>query len=222
MREKMIATIAAFLAFGVTSDASAAEPQVARRTAVVEAVVETNLYSTWNELVDELDGRGFEVNALVKNNRNITVLFHTEVPSRYVDCGEITVTSKHSVFGDRKYNFLAANSVRYLVVDELVDELVDVERRTSLNVVANISLTPVGQGTMVRVDAAYAMNFRTREFGNNVATRKVDETLNFDSTGAASKEESVRQGATLKSVKVECRATGALEQTIVSVLGNPS
>ncbi len=74
----------------------------------------------------------------------------------------------------------------------------------------------------MRVDALYVMKFRTREFGNNVETRKTDEVLNFDSAGQASTKEDIRQGATSKSVTVACRANGALERKIVSVLGNIS
>lgn len=213
---------AAMLATGLSPEADAEEPQFAMRNGALETMVRTNFDSTWNELVSELEGRNYEIGALAKQDRTMQVLFQAAIPSHYVDCGEISVKSKHAQFGDRNYNFLAANSVRYLVADEKVDELVDVERRTNLNAIANISLTPTGQGTMVRVDAVYSMNFRTREFGRNIETRKSDETLNFDSAVGASTLESVRQGATSKSVTVECRANGTLERNIVSVLGNPS
>lgn len=222
MHRKSIIAAAAFLALGLNSGAIASETQIATRTVAVETVVETDFDTTWNELIRELAGRDYQINALVKKDRTIKVLFQTEVPSRYVDCGEITVISKHALFGDRSYNFQAANSVRYLVGDERANELVDVERRTSLNAVANIYLTPMEQGTMVRVDALYVMKFRTREFGTNVTTRKVDGVLNFDSSARASKKEDIRQGATSKAVTIECRATGVLEQKIVSVLGNSS
>ena len=222
MQKKSIIVAATILTLGLYSEAIASDTQIASRTTAVETVVETDFDTTWNELVNELAGRDFEINTLIKNERTIKVLFRSTIPSQYVDCGNITVSSKNAQFGDRKYNFLAANSVRYLVADERVNELVDVERRTSLNALANIHLTPMSQGTMVRVDAVYVMKFRTREFGTNVETRKADEVLNFDSAGRASKEESIRQGATSKSVTVEYRATGALERKIVSVLGNPS
>ena len=222
MQKKAIATAATFLALGLYPQAAASETEVAARTVAVETFVKTDIDATWNELVNELAGRDYKVNALLKENRTMKVLFHSEIPSHYVDCGEISVSSKHSQFGDRNYNFLAANSVRYLVVDERVNELVDVERRTNLNVVANVSLIPVREGTMVRVDADYVMNFRTREFGRNIKTRKADDTLSFDSAVGASRNESIRQGATTKSVTVDCRATGALERNIVAVLGDPS
>ena len=73
---------------------------------------------------------------------------------------------------------------------------------------------------MIAVSPAW--KFRTREFGRNVETRKADDTLNFDSAVGASRNESIRQGATSKSVTIECRATGVLERNIVAVLGNPS
>jgi hypothetical protein len=221
MRRKSIIAAALVLTPGLILDTSASEPQTATRTTAVETVVKTDIDTTWNELVDELEGRGFQINALVKTDRTIKASFQTGVPSHYVDCGEISVNSKHAQFGGRNYNFLAANSVRYLVADEIANELVDVERRTSLNVLASINLTPMGQGTMVRVDADYIMRFRTREFGKNVKTRKLDDTMNFNSSGSASKQESIRQGATSKSVTIECRANGAFERKIVSVLGNP-
>jgi len=217
-----VAAVAAVaLTFGWVLEASAAEPQIAARTTAVEMVVETDFDSTWRELVDELEGRGFQIDALLRADRTIKVSFQTGVPSHFVDCGKISVISKHAQFGDRKYNFLAANSVRYLVADEIANELIDVERRTSLNALASINLTPMGQGTMVRVEADYVMKFRTREFGTNVKTRKLDGTINFDSAGSASTQESIRQGATSKLVTIECRANGAFEQKIVSVLGNP-
>jgi len=220
MRRKSVIVAALVLAPGLVPEAIASEPQITMKTMAVETVVNTDFDSTWNELVDELEGRGFLINALVRTDRTIKVSFQTGVPSHYVDCGEISVNSKHAQFGDRNYSFLAANSVRYLVADEIANELVDVERRTSLNALASINLTPMGQGTMVRVDADYIMKFRTRDFGTNVKTRKLDDTMSFDSAGSASKIESIRQGATSKSVTVECRANGAFERKIVSVLGN--
>lgn len=222
MHRKSTIVAVTFFALGLFSGAIASEPQIAMRSTAVETVVKTDFDTTWNELVDELSGRGFQINALVKTDRTIKVSLQTGVPSHYVDCGEISVTSKHAQFGDRNYNFLAANSVRYLVADEIANELVDVERRTSLNALASIYLTPTDLGTMVRVDAEYIMKFRTREFGTNVKTRKLDDIMRFNSARPASKEESIRQGATSKSVTIECRATGAFERKIVSVLGNPS
>ena len=222
MYKKPAIAAAAILTLGLFSQAHASDTLIATRTAAVETMVKTDFDATWNELVSELGGRDYEINALVPQDRTIRVLVRSQTPSQYVDCGEINVSSKHAVFGDRNYNFLAANSVRYLVVDERANELVDVERRTSLNALANVQLTATDQGTMVRVEALYVMKFRTREFGNNVATRKSDEVLNFDSAGQATTTEDIRQGATSKSVTVACRANGALERKIVSVLGNTS
>ena len=222
MHKTSVMIAAAFLIFGLFSEALANDTQIATRTVAVETMVKTDFDATWNELVSQLGGRDYEINALIPQDRTIRVLVRSQIPSEYVDCGEISVNSTHEVFGDRNYNFLAANSVRYLVVDERANELVDVERRTSLNALANVRLTPTDQGTMVRVDALYVMKFRTREFGNNVETRKTDEVLNFDSAGQASTKEDIRQGATSKSVTVACRANGALERKIASVLGNTS
>ena len=222
MHKKSIAVAATVLTLGFYPQAMAAETQVAARTAAVETMVRTGVDETWDELVSALAGRDYKIDNLVKEDRIIKVLFQSTIPSHYVDCGEISVSSTHAQFGDRNYNFLAANSVRYLVADERVNELVDVERRTNLNAIANISLTPTEEGTMVRVDADYAMNFRTREFGRNVTTRNIEDTLNFDSTVGASTSESIRQGATTKSVTIECHANGTLERNIVAVLGNPS
>lgn len=179
----------------------------------------TDVDATWNVLVSGLNGREFLINTLVKEDRTIRVLIQSEIPSRYVDCGEISVRSKYPEFGDQNYNFLAANSARYLVADERAGKLVDVERRTSLNALANIHLTPLGQGTLVRVDARYVMKFRTREFGNSIAPRNLDDSLKFDSFGRASRDEQIREGATTKTVTVECQPTGELERRIVALLG---
>ena len=195
MHKTSIIVATAVLTIGFFAEAIAAEKQLATRTAAVETVVETGLEATWNILVNALTIREFEINALIRDDRTIRVLVQTKTPSQYVDCGSISVESKHAIFGDRSYNFSAANSVRYIVADEHVDELVDVERRTSLNALASIHLTPIDQGTLVQVDVLYVMKFRTREFGTNVQTRKIDDVMNFDSSGHASQEEEIRQGA---------------------------
>jgi hypothetical protein len=185
----------------------------------IERVVSTDVDATWNALVAGIKGRDFEINSLAKESRTIRVLVRSAAPSQYVDCGEISVRSKSSEFGDRNYDFPAANSARYLVADDRVDELVDVERRTSLNALATVHLTPSGQGTRVSVAADYVMNFRTREFGNNVNTRSLDDSLNFASLGRASLNEQIRVGAKTKTVKVECKPTGELERRLVAALG---
>ena len=213
--------VSAAFALAACAASEPSDKQTAR-TQAIETMVSADVDATWNILVAALDRGDFKINALVKGNRNISVLVRSDVPSTYVDCGEISVRSKHPRFGDRNYDFKAANSVRYLVADERADQLVDVERRTSLNALANIQLTPSGQGTLVRIDAAYVMKFRTREFGNKVSTRKIDNSLNFNSLGRASLKEQIRQGSTTKTVTVECRPTGELERRIVAVLGNIS
>jgi hypothetical protein len=84
---------------------------------------------------------------------------------------------------------------------------------------ANVRLTATEKGTLVSINARYVMNFRTREYGNNVATRSINNSLDFDSLGRASQDEEIREGARTKTVTVECRPTGELERRIVSVLG---
>ena len=185
----------------------------------VDRVVSTDVDATWNALVAGIRGRDFQISALTKDDRTIRVLVRSTIPSQYVDCGEISVRSRHPEFGNRDYNFPAANSARYLVADERTDELVDVERRTSLNALANIRLTPQGSGTLVSVDASYVMNFRTREFGTNIAPRSIDESLNFVSFQRATLDEQVREGARTKTVTVACEPTGELERRIIAVLG---
>ena len=185
----------------------------------VEKLVSTDVDTTWNALVAGIKGRDFKINALAKEDRTIKVLVQSTIPSQYVDCGEISVRSRHPDFGDRDYNFAAANSARYLVADERVDELVDVERRTSLNALANVRLTPQGSGTLVSVAVSYVMNFRTREFGTNVSTRSIDDSLIFVSFQRASLDEEIREGAKTKTVTIACEPTGDLERRIVSVLG---
>jgi len=218
-RKNLILAVAAVFVLAACAASEPAEKQAAR-TQAIEKMVSTDVDATWNVLVSALDRGDFKINALVEGDRTIRVLVQSTIPSKYVDCGKISVRSKHPEFGVRNYNFQAANSVRYLVADERADELVDVERRTSLNALANIQLTPSGQGTLVRIGATYVMNFRTREFGNNVSTRSIDDSLNFNSLGRASLEEQIREGATTKTVKVECHPTGELERRIVAVLGN--
>ena len=87
---------------------------------------------------------------------------------------------------------------------------------------ATIKLTPEQDSTLVNVDAHYVMKFRTREFGNNITPRSLDENIDFDSAGQASVTEEIREGAKMKVVTTVCRPTGQLERRIVEVLGVPS
>jgi len=78
----------------------------------IERVVATDIEATWSTLIAGINGREFEINSLAEQDRTIQVLVQSATPSRYVDCGEITVRSKHPAFGERNYNFPAANSAR--------------------------------------------------------------------------------------------------------------
>lgn len=219
-RNNLALAAAAVLVLAACAEVEPAKKQEAARTEAIERVVSTDVDATWDVLVAALDQGDFKINALIEGDRTISVLLQSRIPSTYVDCGEISVKSRHPEFGDRNYKFEAANSVRYLVTDERVDQLVDVERRTSLNALASIQLMPSGQGTRVRINADYVMKFRTREFGNNVSTRSIDDSLNFQSLGRASLNEQIRQGATTKTVRVECQPTGELERRIIAALGD--
>lgn len=185
----------------------------------IERVVATDVETTWNALVSGIEGRDFEITSTVEENRTIKVLVQSATPSRFVDCGEITVRTNHPDFGERNYNFPAANSARYLVADERTDALIDVERKTSLNALASVRLAPTGDGTLVRISTYYVMSFRTREFGNDIEARDSDSRLDFPTLGGASQEEKIRVGARSKAVTVECRPTGELERRIVALLG---
>jgi len=211
----------AFIALGLTVIGAATQTNAAKRTTAIETVVPTDFRTTWDLLITKLDEGDFTINATIKENSTIRVLLQAKIPSPWVDCGSVTVNSKHKLFGDRNYKFLAANSVRYMVAHEGVDELIDVERRTTLNALASIKLTPMRNGTQVNVEAHYVMKFRTREFGRKITPRVLDESIDFDSAGQATVTEEIREGAKMKVVTFECRPTGALERRIVAILKAP-
>ena len=168
MNVKQLFAAAAITALGISVISTATQTRAARGTTAIETVVRTDIDTTWDVLIRELDEGDFTINATIKAQSTIRVLLQSKIPSTWVDCGSITVNSKHKVFGDRSYKFLAANSVRYLVCRQQVEKLVDVERRTTLLALATIKLTPKQDSTLVNVDAHYLMKFRTREFGNNI------------------------------------------------------
>lgn len=218
---KSLFAATAFVALGITVIVAATQTRAARGTTAIETVVPTDLQATWDVLIRELNSGVFQINATIKENSTIRVLLQSKIPSPWVDCGSLTVNSKHKIFGDRNYKFLAANSVRYLVADEEVDELIDVERRTTLNALAVIKLTPTRGGTLVNVEAHYVMKFRTREFGRKITPRVLDDSIDFSSSGQATVTEEIREGAKMKVVTFVCRPTGALERQIVSILEAP-
>ena len=216
-KKAMLLTVGAMAVTACAAQPEATRPQ-AQPTAI-ERVVASDVEATWDALLSGIDSSDFTINSVAEADRTIRVLVQSAIPSTYVDCGEISVRSRHPEFGERNYNFPAANSARYLVADESADALVDVERRTSLNALASVRLTPNGQGTTVSINTRYVMTFKTREFGNDVETRNVDNRLDFQSLGSASQDEQIRVGADTKTVTVECRPTGELERRIVSALG---
>jgi hypothetical protein len=220
MKTKTLFAATAVVALGIAVVGAATQTSAAKRTTAIETVVPTDLQTTWDVLIRELNSGEFEINATIRENSTIRVLLQSKIPSPWVDCGSLTVNSKHKIFGDRNYNFLAANSVRYMVAHEGFDELIDVERRTTLNALAVIKLAPAPGGTtLVNVEAHYVMKFRTREFGRKITPRVLDESIDFDSAGHATVTEEIREGAKMKVVNFDCRPTGALERQIVAVLG---
>lgn len=218
---KSLFAATAFVVLGITVIVAATQTRAARGTTAIETVVPTDLQATWDVLIRELNSGVFQINATIKENSTIRVLLQSKIPSPWVDCGSLTVNSKHKIFGDRNYKFLAANSVRYMVGHEGVDELIDVERRTTLNALASIKLTPMRNGTQVNVEAHYVMKFRTREFGRKITPRVLDDSIDFSSSGQATVTEEIREGAKMKVVTFVCRPTGALERQIVSILEAP-
>ncbi len=209
-------------ALGVSAISTAPQTRAAGVTTAIQTIVPTDFDTTWDVLLRRLDESDFTINATIKESSTIRVLLQSKIPSPWVDCGSVTINSKHKVFGDRNYKFLAANSARYLVADEDVGELIDVERRTTLNALASIKLTAMRNGTRVNVDAHYVMKFRTREFGRKITPRFLDESLDFSSSGQGSVIEEIREGAQMKTVSIVCRPTGALERQIVAVIVAPS
>jgi len=220
VRSLFAATAVVF--FWVSAIGSAPQTQAAGVTTAIETIVPTNFDTTWEVLLRELDEGDFTINATIRETSTIRVLLDSKIPSPWVDCGSFSVNSKHEDLGDRNYNFLAANSARYLVAHEEVNELIDVERLTSLKALATITLTPTKSGTRVNVDAHYVMKFRTREFGRNITPRFINQSVDFSSSGRATVTEEIREGAEMKTVSMDCRPTGALERQIVSVLQAPN
>ena len=222
MKIKGLFAVAALAALGISAATSTTQTHAAKGTTALTTVVSSDFHATWNNLIEKLEDGDFTINATIKESSTIRVLLQSQAPSTWVDCGRISVNSKHKIFGNRSYNFLAANSVRYMVAHEEVDELIDVERRTTLNALASIKLTPMQQGTQVDVDAHYVMKFRTREFGNKITLRSLDGSMDFGSAEQATVTEEIREGAEMKMVTVDCRPTGELERRIVAVLGGPT
>ncbi|MDH3738233.1 MAG: hypothetical protein OER92_03495 [Alphaproteobacteria bacterium] len=218
MSVKVLIVAGAVAVVGFSAVAFAPQTHAAGGTTAIETIVPTDISTTWDLVVAEFNEGDFAINATIKESSTIRILLQSKIPSTWVDCGNISVSSNHATFGHRNYNFLAANSARYLVADEKVDELIDVERRTSLNALANIKLTPKRQGTLVSIDAHYVMKFRTREFGNNITPRSVDKSMDFDSAGQASTTEEIREGSDTKLVTIDCRPTGELERRLVTLL----
>jgi len=185
----------------------------------VDRIVAQDVEATWDALIGGLRGRDFEINSAAKEGRVLEILVRSEIPSQYVDCGDISVRSRHRELGNRDYDFAAANSARYLVADARSDTLVDVERRTSLNALARVRLTPNGHGTQVSVTALYAMRFNIREFGEQANPNPVEQRANFASLGHAQVEEKVRESNGSRTITMDCRPTGELERRILSIVG---
>ena len=222
MNVKTLFATTAVVALAISAISSAPQTRAAGVTTAIQTIVPTDFDTTWRVLLRELDEGDFTINATIRETSTIRVLLDSKIPSPWVDCGRVTVNSKHKALGDRSYNFLAANSVRYLVADGEVDELIDVERRTNLKALATIKLAPMHHGTLVNIEAHYVMKFRTREFGRKITPRFIDESLDFGSAGQASVTEEIREGAQMKTVSISCRPTGALEKQIAAVLTAPS
>ncbi len=115
MRIKIFLAVPALAALGLSAATPATQTYAARGTTALTTVVPTDFQVTWNTLLERLNDGDFTINASIKEQSTIRVLLQSQIPSTWVDCGTISVNSKHKVFGNRSYKFLAANSVRYMV-----------------------------------------------------------------------------------------------------------
>ncbi len=112
MNVKTLFAASLIAALGVSAISTAPQTRAAGVTTALQTIAPTDFDTTWDAVLRKLDEGDFTINATIKESSTIRLLLQSKIPSPWVDCGSVTVISKHKVFGDRNYKFLAANSVR--------------------------------------------------------------------------------------------------------------
>jgi hypothetical protein len=126
-----------------------------------EAVVNKSFESVWSDLVKNLAKSFFDVNNIEKDSRLINVSFSTDVPEKYIDCGNTTRTFSQ---GSEKlnYNYDVAKDSAYKYGagrsnDGSLAFVGHVKRSTNLEGRINIYVAPNGENTEVSVNTRYIL-----------------------------------------------------------------
>jgi hypothetical protein len=172
--------------------------------------VEKSREAVWTALIPRLGKQFYVINNLDKSSGLVNVSYSGD-PERYVDCGHITSSVKN-LRGEQTYDFPGSRAQQvYWVWDKGIGILVAVDRKMSLEGRVNLVLEEVGpSSTRVTANTRYILR-KTATMRNveNSSVGSLDESLNFDSAHG---------GSFSGGAKLECVATGQLENELLSLV----
>jgi hypothetical protein len=201
---------------------------------VVETVVDLPFEEAWDELIRRLSEGSFQISALEKVSRFVAVDLHrssdlaaaSDQPARYVDCGRTLRTFSREGEIER-LDYAVADSSQHREVD-LIDgafRVSEVLRRVGFQARVNIYLQPEGlQRTRISLNTRYTLEIEVS--GTAQFVPMDDELASGPPLSFGPRRESIRfttfqPGRDARSGELVCRATGALEHSLIA-LANPA
>jgi hypothetical protein len=167
--------------------------------------VDLSYEATWAALVNKLASQGFAVAHADRQAGVIHLSFSTHKPSDYVDCG---TTRRSARAGDHDADgvYRTADSASFNSTDRN-GHAYNVRRSTRLDAKAGIAVARIGQATLLTVQASYRVIVNVSAVALDGRPETSGEVV-FD----------LSTSRPFVSADVQCHATGAFEQRILSMV----
>lgn len=193
-----------------------------------DMVVKASLHRTWDLLIDRLRLSFFDIKSVDKANRTIDVVFSTDRPEKYIDCGTIDRTFQHAKESQSyTYPLASSNSFKVATTYGKIQKLPLIghyDRNTSLETVTTLSVMPSKKHALVSLDSHYLFTSRLsgeqyylNALGKVIKRHQVAELQS--SIAFKTREPGWAQWkGPQRTYQVQCYSTGRLENEILAII----
>ncbi|NRB37759.1 MAG: hypothetical protein HRU20_04735 [Pseudomonadales bacterium] len=127
-----------------------------------QSFVDTELFTVWNSMVKTLTAAGYTVKKLDKESGTMSLVFKSNKPGEFVDCGQRTLAGNEE-YKIRSLTFNPADSALYSTLDD-DENLQNVVRSSNLKARASVFLAAHDDGTNIRINVNYDVYGRTKYY----------------------------------------------------------
>lgn len=193
-----------------------------------DMVVKASLHRTWDLLIDRLRLSFFDIKSVDKANRTIDVVFSTDRPEKYIDCGTIDRTFQYAK-ESQSYTYPLASSSSFKVATtygkiQKFPLIGHYDRNTSLETVTTLSVMPSKKHALVSLDSHYLFTSRLsgeqhylNALGKVIKRHQVAE-LQSSIAFKTREPGSAQWKGPQRTYQVQCYPTGRLENEILAII----